>query len=95
MSNVAKEIVRQINTIDARAFLAWGAKEFVNMGDGLKFKTSGLVRWKGYVNIRYDYGTDLYCIDFFKIRGVNIIPHENLENVFVEDLVKLIDEVVG
>jgi hypothetical protein len=93
--NTAQIILSQIKQLDPRATFAWGAKEMINMGDGLKFKSSGMVKWKGYVHIKYDAGQDLYNIDFFKIRGMEIKYTEQLEGVFAEDLVRTIDEVVG
>jgi hypothetical protein len=92
---IAQTILSQIKTIDPRATWAWGAKELVNMGDGLKFKTSGMVKWKGYVYIKYNEGTDLYDIEFFRIRGVNIKTDKGMTDIFAEDLVNVIDEVVG
>ena len=65
--SVAQTILSQIKTIDPMALFAWGAKEFINMGDGLKFKTSGMVGWKGYVYVKYDEGLDLYNVIFAKI----------------------------
>lgn len=92
---VAHTILSQIKTIDPMATFAWGAKEFINMGDGLKFKTSGMVKWKGYVYIRYNKGTDLYDIDFFRIRNVEIKTDKIIRDVFAEDLVNVINSVVG
>lgn len=92
---VAQTILSQIKAIDPRAIWAWGAKEFVNMGDGLKFKTSGMVKWKGYVHIRYNEGTDLYDIEFFRVRNANIKTDKGMTGVFVEDLVRVIDSVVS
>lgn len=93
--NTALIIRGQIYAIDPMAMPAWGAKDLMNMGDGLKFKTSGMVKWKGYVYIKYDEGMDLYNIDFFQIRNVEIKYTKRLEGVYAEDLVRLIDEVVG
>jgi hypothetical protein len=92
---IAKIIHTQIKQLDPMALFAWGTKDLVAMNDGLKFKTSGSVKWKGYVYIKYDKGQDLYNIDFFKIRKMEIVYSEQLEGVFVEDMVRLIDEVVG
>jgi hypothetical protein len=92
---IAQTILSQIKTIDPRATWAWGAKELVNMGDGLKFKTSGMVKWKGYVYIKYNAGTDLYDIEFFRIRGANIKTDKGMTDIFAEDLVNVIDSVVG
>ena len=92
---IAQTILSQIKTIDPMATFAWGAKDLVNMGDGLKFKTSGMVKWKGYVYIKYNAGTDLYDIQFFRIRGVNVKTDKGMTDIFAEDLVNVIDEVVG
>lgn len=92
---VAKTILTQIKTLDPLATFAWGAKEMVDMGDGLKFKTSGLVKWKGHVYIRYNEGTDLYDIEFFRIRNFEIKTDKGVTDVFVEDLVNVINGVVG
>lgn len=93
--NTAQVILQQIKTLDPRALFAWGAKDLVNMGDGLKFKTSGMVRWKGYVHVKYNQGTDLYDIDFFRIRGAEIITDETATDIYVENLVEVIDRRVG
>jgi hypothetical protein len=63
--------------------------------NGLKFKTSGMVKWKGYVYIKYDEGSDLYNIDFFRMRGVDIKYDKQVEGVFAEDLVDFINAQVG
>lgn len=93
--SVATIIRDQIRAVDRFAFGAWGAKELMNMGNGLKFKTSGMVRWKGYVCVKYDEGSDLYNIDFFRVRGVDIKYDKKVKGVFAEDLVQLIDAQVG
>jgi len=93
--NTATIIRDQIRALDRFAFGAWGAKDLLNMGNGLKFKTSGMVKWKGYVYVKYDEGSDLYNIDFFRVRGVDIKYDKQVEGVFVEDLVQIIDAQVG
>lgn len=93
--NTAQIILGQIKTLDPMALFAWGAKDLVNTGKGLKFKTSGMVKWKGWVEIILDEGQDLYNLNFYKIRGVEVKYTKKLEGVFAEDMVRLIDEVVG
>lgn len=95
MSSTAQIILSQIETIDPRATWAWGAKEFVNMGNGLKFKTTGMVKYKGYVFIKYNEGTDLYDIEFFRIRNLEVKTDKQYTDVYAEDLVDVIDSVVG
>lgn len=92
---IAQTILSQIKTIDPMATFAWGAKDLVNMGDGLKFKTTGMVKWKGYVYIKYNQGTDLYDIEFFRIRNYAVKTDKQMRDIFAEDLVNIIDSVVG
>jgi hypothetical protein len=92
---VAQIIRDQIRAIDRFALVAWGAHDMLNMGNGLKFKTGGMVKWKGYVHVVYDEGNDLYNIDFFRVRGANIKYDQRVEGVFAEDLVQMIDAQVG
>lgn len=93
--SIAEEILFQIRHMDPRAILAWGAKNFIDTGCGLRFKTSGMVKWKGIVNIEYDEGHDLYNVEFAKIRKLEYTVVDRVEGVFVEDLVEIIDQQVG
>jgi hypothetical protein len=95
MSNISKIIFQQIRGIDPLSFFAWGAKDFVYMYDGLKFKTSGMVKRKCFVYIRYHHGLDLYEIMFARIRKHEWIVDHRDTNVYFEDLVKMIDNYVG
>ena len=92
---IAKTILSQIKTLDFWAMGAWGAKDLVAMNDGLKFKTSGMVKWKGYVYVKYDYGQDLYDVIFARIRKMEWIEDEKIEGVYAEDLVNIISQKVG
>ncbi|PHS22258.1 MAG: hypothetical protein COA84_13960 [Robiginitomaculum sp.] len=92
ISNIIRD---QIRTILPTAFICWGAVQRVNITNGIRFKSSGMVRWKGYVEIVYNHGTDLYDLKFFKMRKGERKTNVNLEGVYVEDLVKVIDGVVG
>ena len=93
--NTAQIILSQIKALDPRALMAWGAKDLMNMGNGLKFKTSGMSPWKGYVYIKYNEGKDLYDIDFFRFRKMEVKYDKKVEDVYAEDLVRIIDGVVG
>lgn len=93
--SVASIIRGQLYALDPYAMGAWGAKELVNMGDGLKFKTSGMCRWKGYVYIKYDHGQDLYNVVFGKIRKAEWIEVARQDGVFVDQLIQVIDAQVG
>jgi hypothetical protein len=96
MSNtIAKTIIEQIRAQSRLAFAAWGAKDFVDMGDGLKFKTSGLVKRKCWVYIKYDHGSDTYEIIYARIRKSEWIVDSNISNVYFDQLVDMIDHYVG
>jgi hypothetical protein len=95
MNTIGATILQQINTIDSRAMMAWGAKDIVYMRSGLKFKSSGLVKRKCYVYIQYDAGLDLYNIQFARIRKSEWIVDCELSMVFADGLVEHIDRYVG
>jgi hypothetical protein len=92
---IATTIVEQIRCIDRWALGAWGAKNMMSLPKGLSFKTSGAVKWKGTVTVALDEGKDLYVVKFTRLRKLNIIVDEIIEDVFVEDLVGVIDARVG
>lgn len=93
--NTAQTILSQIKALDPMALFAWGAKDLMNMGDGLKFKTSGMTPYKGYVYVKYNTGTDLYEIQFFRFRKMEVKYDKTVEDVYAEDLVSVIDGFVG
>ena len=93
--SIAQTILSQIKGLDPMAMMAWGSKELVAMRDGLKFKTSGMVKWKGYVYVQYDEGQDLYNVIFAKIRKFEWIEQERVEGVYFDQLVEIIDRRVG
>lgn len=93
--NTATIIRDQIRSMDFWAFGAWGAKQLTDTGHGLKFKTSGMVRWKGYVHIILDEAKDLYRVEFFRIRGAKLISDGCISDVFVENLIDTINRQVG
>ena len=74
---------------------AWGAKNLVAKNDGLQFKTSGMVKWKGIVQVLYDEALDLYNLEFGRIRKYEYKVDKKIEGVYVDQLVELIDGQVG
>jgi hypothetical protein len=93
--NVAQTILSQIKTLDPMALPAWGAKDLMNMGDGLKFKTSGMTPWKGFVYVKYNPVPDLYEVQFLRIRKMEVKMDKVVQDVYAEDLVSIIDKFVG
>ena len=99
MSTIAQTVLNQIRAMDPAALMAWGAKDLTNNGKGLRFKTSGMTPWKGFVNIILDEGKDLYEVHFLRNRKINgvptIITDKLVKDVYVEDLINVIDGFVG
>ncbi len=93
--NTAQTILSQIKTLDPMALFAWGAKDLMNMGDGLKFKTSGMTPYKGYVYVKYNPVPALYEVQFFRFRKLEMKMDKVVEDVYAEDLVRIIDGFVG
>jgi hypothetical protein len=91
---IARTIHSQIRTLDSRALLAWGAKDYVMHKNALSFKSSGLATWKGTVHIEYVCGADSYTIKFFKVRSGQVKFVKEVEDVYATELVKIIDSVV-
>lgn len=91
---IAQIINQQINAIDRMAFFAWGVRQKIDTGTGLQFKSTGLATWKGNVHVKYNEGTDLYDIDFFRIRGGVVKMDKQITDVYAEDLVANIDSQV-
>lgn len=93
--DTAQIILSQIKALDPMALFAWGAKNLVNKGDGLQFKTSGMTPYKGQVYIKYNEGKDLYEIQFFRVIKSSVKMVKVVEDVYAEDLVGIIDRFVG
>lgn len=91
---VARTILDQINTIDPRALMAWGAKDYVGSSNSIQFTVGGMTRWKGKVIVKLN-GSDLYDVRFFRSRGVKILENVTATDIYAEDLVNIIDKKVG
>jgi len=93
--NVAQTILEQIKGMDKWALGAWGAKNLVATSNGgLRFKTSGMVKWKGFVSIELN-ASDLYDVTFQRVRKHEVITDKEVNGVFFDQLVGVIDGKVG
>lgn len=92
--SVAATILCQLKALDPHALWVWGAKDFVNTGNGLQFRVGGLAEFKGLVHIRYNDGSDLYHIAFMKMKKGLPVVVKQIDDVYVEDMVNVIDETV-
>lgn len=91
---IAQTILSQINTLDPRAFWAWGAKELTVTPEGLRFRVGGLAKFKGLVHVKYNRGTDLYDVDFIKTRKDHLGVVQTKYDLFAEDLVEALDSII-
>ena len=91
---IAGVVYSQIKTMSPWAMAAWGAKELVVLKDGIQFKSSGMVKNKGIIQVKLN-GSDLYDITFGKVRKFKYKEIKKVTDVFVEDLIDVIDEMVG
>ena len=87
-------VYSQIKTMSPWAMAAWGAKELVVLKDGIQFKSSGMVKNKGIIQVKLN-GSDLYDVTFGKVRKFKYKEIKKVTDVFVEDLIDVIDEMVG
>ena len=91
---IAGVVYSQIKTMSPWAMAAWGAKELVVLKDGIQFKSSGMVKNKGIIQVKLN-GSDLYNVTFGKVRKFKYKEIKKVTDVFVEDLIDTIDEMVG
>jgi len=94
LPEVAKTILSHIKTLDKMAMCAWGAKNLIDIEDGLMFNSSGMVKNKGYITITLN-GNDLYDVTFGKVLKFEYKELVRIEDVFVENLVETVDNMVG
>lgn len=107
---VAKIILAQIRASDKWALGDWGViangYPIVALDTGLggiRFKTAGAVKWKGWVEITLN-GLDLYDLRFYRIRkkkdpelGIpvdTLIVDEEISDIYCDMLVDVIDRRV-
>ena len=91
---IAGVVYSQIKTMSPWAMAAWGAKELVVLKDGIQFKSSGMVKNKGIIQVKLN-GSDLYDVTFGKVRKFEYKQIKKVTDVFVGDLISVIDEMVG
>ena len=91
--SVAKTVYSQIKTLSPWAMPAWGAKELVDLKDGIQFKSSGMVKNKGIIQVKLN-GSDLYNVTFGKVRKFKYKEMKKVTDVFVGDLVNVVGELI-
>jgi len=92
---VAKTIHQQMYTLDKNAMFCMGVHEFIGGKNFLQFKASGSnVKRGGRVRVTLN-AADLYGVEVFRvIKGMKHTIKE-LHNVYAEDLVYDLFEIIG
>jgi len=69
---------------------SWGFENPIRLRNGIKFNVSGFI-FVGNVEIIYNEGTDLFDVSLFSSNG---LLYKKLEDIYVDQLVDVIDENV-
>lgn len=97
---VAQIILQQIKALNYWALGSWGARDYVggkiyDGNEGIKFKVNGTKTKRGsWIMITLN-GKDLYDIRLYRIYKMEVIWEKEENDVFCEDLVEIIDSMVG
>lgn len=71
-----------------------GAYNFLNIENGLSFKFK-LCEKANYCVIKYNEGSDLYNMEFLKIRGNKVESKKLYEGLYAEDLIQTFEMFTG
>lgn len=92
---IAQTIVQQIKAQDKWAMASWGANELVALEDGIQFRVKGAhVKSGGRVQVRLN-ATDTYDIRLIRVRGMNVKELGSADGVYVDQLVDILDGLIG
>jgi len=92
---IQETILDQINSTDRRAMLAWGAKDLKGSGTSLFFKVNGPKFSRGWIEVEYKAGPDTYTVKAFKMYKGHRKMHKEIDDVYCDSLVQVIDGIVG
>ncbi len=92
MSNVANEILAQLKFLAKDRMLFWCIEGFFKGPDYLRFIAKGVRRWY-VVEIKYDYGRDLYIISFFQKSNSKLV--KNVDGVYFDMMSNIIDDFLN
>jgi hypothetical protein len=88
-----KEMAEYIYSIllsDKTIIWSWGFRTPTIVENGLKFRVSGFL-FKGWVQIVYNQGADLFDIKLITVNGAE---KKSLESIYFDELVRVIDDNV-
>jgi hypothetical protein len=92
-TKVGDKIIQQIKALDKNALMAYGARNYVSLKDGIQFDVKGS-KHKGRIIIRLN-SQDLYDIEAGTIRMFNYKVVKQVSDVSVENLVSVLDSIIG
>ena len=90
-TTVAQTIASQLGN---KALVMWGAKNRVDMGNGMSFKVGRNAAKITHVAIKLN-GSDLYDVKFEAVRGANVRPISSFDDIDVSNLRGLIVDQTG
>ncbi|MGL5922166.1 hypothetical protein [Chroococcidiopsis sp.] len=90
---VGQTIYEQLRATAKTEMFCWGAREYVDMGDGLKFKVNG-AKFKGYVYVKYDGILDTYTVQLATIKKLEWKVKQEVSDVYCDELGSVIDSLV-
>ena len=94
MTTVATTILEQLGGGKFRAMT--GAKDFTTDGQNLGFRLPARFAAKGITHVRITLTpADLYRVEFFKIRGVNVTTVSDFDGIYAETLRELFTRETG
>ena len=91
----AQIILNQIKAQDKMALWAWGARDYVNTGNGIQFRVNGSNTKRGsWCKITLN-GKDLYDIEIYRIYKADIKTDSTANDVYADMLIQILDELIG
>ncbi len=92
---VQETILSQIKSLDKWALGAWGAREFKGSNDTLFFRINGTKLKAGWIEVVLNRGTDTYTVRGIYQYDMKIKVRKEFNDVYCENLVQVIDSIVG
>ncbi len=88
-------ILKQIRSLDKWALGAWGAREFKGSGCTLFFRVNGTKLKRGWIEVALNEGLDTYTVTGMYQYDMKIKTTESIQGVYWDNLVQVIDSIVG
>lgn len=92
---VQETILKQIRSLDKWALGAWGAREFKGSNDTLFFRINGTKLKAGWIEVALNRGTDTYTVRGIYQYKMEIKTRTSVQDVYWDNLVSVIDSIVG